>query len=154
MQKILSMVLVIMMLFISTNALGEGTKTDFSTMTLEELIALRDAVTIEIYSRLDFSFEDEQIGAGNYLVGEDIKAGKYEFICTSSETRTQRSSGEVSYLGTIWILDGTSDDAQTLFEYGDIPIGQKIMFELEDSQMLVIGRCGGLIAEYNHSWAP
>jgi len=153
MKKIFSALLIIMM-FLSANALSEGASDDLSTMTMEDLIALRDAITTEIYSRLGFSFEDEQIGAGSYLVGEDIKAGKYEFICTYSETRTQRSSGEVSYLGTVWILNSEDDNAQTLFEYGDIPIGQKIMFELEEGQILTIGRCGGLIAEYNHSWAP
>lgn len=152
MKRIFSAVLV-MLIFLTTNALSEGVKVDLSNMTLEELIALRDVVTAEIYSRLDFSFEDEEIGAGSYRVGEDIKAGKYEFICTYSETRKQRSNGEVSYLGTIWVLDGEDDNVQTMFEYGDIPIGQKIMFELEDDQILVIGRCTGLIAMYDHSWS-
>lgn len=155
MKKFLAMILMVMLaVSISVTAMSEEAEIDLASLSLEELIELRDSATQEIYSRIGFSFEDNQIGSGYYVVGEDIKAGQYEFICTISEKDFDYGSESMEYVGTIWIISGTEENAEKLFEYYGIPVGQKIMFELEDGQMLVIGRCSGMIQEYNHSWAP
>ena len=152
MKKILSLVFITMLL-ISTIAKGEEI-VDLTSMTIDELMNLRDMITEEVYSRLGFSFEDNQIGAGYYLVGTDIKAGKYEFICTFSETQLSYEGDRTYNLGTIWILSSDAEDAESLHEFGDVQVGEKYKFDLEEGQMLVIGRCNGVIQEYEHSWAP
>ena len=156
MKKFLAMILMVMFaVSISITAMSEEVEIDLTSLSLEELIELRDSAAQEICSRIGFSFEDNQIGSGYYLVGEDIKAGQYEFICTTSESRKQISTGEIEYIGQIWILSsGEEETAEELFSYANIPIGQKIMIKLEDGQMFVIGRCGGMIQEYNHSLTP
>ena len=152
MKKILSLALLTVLL-IPTVGLSEEV-IDLTSMTLEELISLRNSTSGEIYSRLGFSFEDSEIGAGYYLVGTDIKAGTYEFICTFCETELGYGGDRVYNLGTIWIVSSDAEDAERLHEFGDSRVGEKYKFDLEEGQMLVIGRCNGVIQEYEHSWAP
>lgn len=148
-KKFLS-VLILVLLF-SSSSVAEGV--DLKTMSIDDLIALKNAITDEIYSRLDFSFEDTKIGAGYYLVGEDIKAGKYEFICTSAETESFSSGYEWSH-GIVCVASSADDDAVKVIEFGEIQVGEKYKFELKEGQVLVIARCNGLIKEYSHSWTP
>lgn len=150
MKKFLSVLILVLLLF-STSAGAESI--DLESMSMDELIAIKNAVTDEIYSRLDFSFEDTKIGAGYYLVGEDIKAGKYEFICTSAETGSLSSGKEWSQ-GIVCVVSSVDEDAEKVVEFGEIQVGEKYKFELEEEQVLVIVRCNGLIQEYSHSWTP
>lgn len=150
MKKFLSVLILVLLLF-STSAGAESI--DLESMSMDELIAIKNAVTDEIYSRLDFSFEDTKIGAGYYLVGEDIKAGKYEFICTSAETESL-SSGQEWSQGIVCVVSSVDEDAEKVVEFGEIQVGEKYKFELEEGQVLVIVRCNGLIQEYSHSWTP
>lgn len=151
MKKILSLVFITMLL-ISTIAKGEEI-VDLTSMPLEELISLRDSINNEIYSRLGFSFEDNQIAVGSYLVGQDIKAGKYEFICTYSDTETHPDGNSMSFCNLV-VYAGNDEESEKLFAYYYLPVGQKVAFSLEEGQLLQIGRGHGLIQEVHHSWAP
>lgn len=55
------------------NCFAEGI--DLTSMDIDELLALKNALTLELQSRPEASpFE---VNPGTYIVGEDIKAGKY-----------------------------------------------------------------------------
>lgn len=71
MKKVL-MLVVVLALFVSP-ALSEAI--DFTSMSLDELLVMRQSIEDEIYSRLQEGSGTIWVGA--YHVGKDIKAGSY-----------------------------------------------------------------------------
>lgn len=127
---------------------------DLSSMSLDELIQLQDAVNTAISERLGFGFDDSKIGMGYYDVGVDIKPGKYDLICTFAEMEyLAYSNSEQSKCMVAVISDGT-DDAEAISEFYYIAAGQQISVELEEGNVLVIARGNFLIRTSEHSWAP
>lgn len=154
MKKFLAMILMVMFaVSISITAMSEEVEIDLTSLSLEELIELRDSATQEIYLRIGFSFEDNQIVVGSYLVGQDIKPGKYEFICTYSETETHSDGSSMSFCNLV-VYAENDENSEKLFKYYYLPVGQKVAFSLEEGQLLQIDRGHGLIQEVHHSWAP
>lgn len=73
MKRILALALGFLMLF-AVPALGE--EIDFSAMSLDELVDLRNCITVEINQRMgDYSVDT--MYQGDYTVGVDITAGVY-----------------------------------------------------------------------------
>ncbi len=72
----LTIVILSFLLAFSGVAAAEGI--DLTTMTLDELVALHQSVDAEIDARI--SCDPEMIPAGVYVVGESIKAGKYNIL--------------------------------------------------------------------------
>ena len=79
MKKIVSLLLVFLMLAGSA-AYAEGT--DFSTMTTDELLALREELNTEINARI--GDDNALIGDGVYVAGVDIKPGMYQITCAAA----------------------------------------------------------------------
>ena len=71
MRKIIAILVGLIMLF-SIPAFGE--EMDLADLTLEELITMRNSIDKEIRKRTGVI--DQQIGTGQYIVGEDIAEGK------------------------------------------------------------------------------
>lgn len=71
------LVLVTLSLFV-TCAFAEGV--DLEGMATDELVALRDAVNAELAKR-NFAEREVLVPAGTYIIGEDIPAGNYTFLC-------------------------------------------------------------------------
>lgn len=142
----------IMIVLMATPVLAETP--DLTGMELSELIQLRDAVNAAINERLDLGFGDSKIGMGYYDVGVDIKPGKYDLICTFAEMEY------VSYLEAeqsnclVWVVSDRSDDAEAICKFGNVIVGQQVSVELEEGNVLAIGRGNFLIQSSNHSWAP
>lgn len=144
MKKVFVVAIAITML-LSISAFADGMNVE--KMSLEELISLRETIDSEIQTRLGFS--DDIIGSGYYVVGEDIKAGKYELQCVLAQ------NGEDPYEQChLAIGDSADDDAETLFEYSNVQVGQQVMIELKDKNVLAIVRGNFLIQPYKHSWQP
>lgn len=78
MRKIICSVLVFLFAFCTVTT--AESVIDISTMTIDELISLRDSIDEQIRGIL--VSDNTMIYAGDYLVGKDIKAGKYVITCT------------------------------------------------------------------------
>lgn len=76
MKKIIVLILTAMMLITPVFA-----DVDLSSMTDQELLALKNQVNTEIASRGSI----DMIPSGRYVVGRDIKAGQYTFYGTVPE---------------------------------------------------------------------
>lgn len=72
--------LLIGLLFIGSVASAECT--DFSTMTTDELLALREELNAEINARI--GDDVNLIGDGLYVAGVDIKPGMYRITCAAA----------------------------------------------------------------------
>lgn len=147
MKRIL--VLTLALLLFAVPAVGE--ELDLSGMELGELVSLRERADAEITSRIGFS--DEQIGSGYYIVGEDIKPGKYELICTLPDIIENSDGTNRSRCGLV-VAASKADDAEALFDYGAISLGQQILITLEEGNVLAIVRGNFDIRPFDHSWAP
>lgn len=79
MKKIVSLFLVALIL-LCTTAYAE--EMDFSTMSTDELLALREQLNAEINERL--GDEKNLIGDGVYVAGVDIKPGMYQITCAAA----------------------------------------------------------------------
>lgn len=145
MRKFLAILIACMLLTIPAFA----ETVDLSSMSLNELIQLRDAVNAAINEQLDFYFSDSKIGMGYYDVGVDIKPGKYDLICTYAETVEDRGSRCM-----VAVLSSRAEDADALEEFYYITSGQQISVELVEGNVLVIARGNFLIQNSEHSWAP
>lgn len=122
---------------------------DLSSMSLEELIQLRDSVNAAINKQQGFDFADSKIGMGYYDAGADIKPGKFELICTFAEIDEDYGSQ-----CNVAVVSDRGEDASVIVKFGGIMPGQQISIELEEGNVLVIARGNFLIQSSEHSWAP
>ena len=150
MRKFLAILIVCILLTIP--ALAETV--DLSSMSLEELIQLRDAVNTAINEQLDFGFDDSKIGMGYYDVGVDIKPGKYDLICIFAEMEHFSVNDTDQSQCMVVVASDRSDNAEAISEFYYITVGQQISVELEEGNVLVIARGNFLIQNSEHSWAP
>lgn len=150
MKKFLAVLLAGMSLMIPTYA----ETVDLSTMSLDELIQLRDAVNAAINEQLNLGFDDSKIGMGYYDVGIDIKPGKYDLICTFVETEHLSVTDTDQSQCMVVVVSDRSEKAEALCEFYYITVGQQISVELEEGNVLVIARGNFLIQSSEHSWAP
>lgn len=127
---------------------------DLSSMSLDELIQLRNAVNIAINEQLDSGFSDSKIGMGYYDVGVDIKPGKYDLICSFAEMEYLSYNNSEQSKCVVVVMSDRSDDAEVISEFYYIATGQQISVELEEGNVLVIARGNFLIQSSEHSWAP
>lgn len=127
---------------------------DVSAMSLEELLALRNTVNTAISERIDLSFNDSKIGTGVYVVGKDIKPGRYDLICTFSKIKTYPDGSTGYSLCEIDIFPDASDDASSIYSYSFIALGQQFAVELKEGNVLHIKDGNFQIQKSEHSWAP
>lgn len=121
---------------------------DLSQMTLEELTELQRMVTLEIANRTREAspFRDDEIGAGTYTIGVDIKPGVYELVCVLTDD-DWTGAGYKLFRGEI---DGEEvTESETI-----IHTGYKYKLTLDDGNILTISDGVFLIQPYSHSWAP
>lgn len=147
-MKRLLVVLVLVTMMMST-ALAEVI--DLKAMSTDDLIQLRQKITAEITERtID---PGNLIHAGVYIVGKDIKAGKY-YLQMLPDT-----SGDVA------ILDGEKykeavegkmanvNGDEGIFFRAYLSSGEQAYLSLEDGQVLLV-RETGMLSIASPSWAP
>ena len=129
MKKALALVLIL--LIVAVPVFAEGL--DFSSMTIDELVSLRRAITQEIESRIEDADFAHAVN-GTYKVGEDVDAGVYVFS----------RNGDDKY--TTIVLYATEKDmneynpawSYTLFESDSIRV------ELTEGGYLLVDGYGGI----------
>lgn len=72
MKRILAIILSVLLLIPAACA------DDYSAMSYEDLLALRETITAEIMSRPEW--KEVKVPAGTWIVGKDIPVGSYSFI--------------------------------------------------------------------------
>lgn len=123
---------------------------DVSSLSTEELIALLENVRLELTERIGL-VEDNRIGQGVYVVGKDIKAGSYDFLCLDTEVKNDEPLNSIS-LYTV-AEDGVSQDERLWFIDGTA-INEHFVLNLSEGTILEIWKCSGLLTETQPSWVP
>lgn len=131
-------IMVVILVMLTSTVLAGGI--DLSTLTLDELVNLRNNINTEIYIRGEG--EDSEIFTGTYIVGVDILQGTYAVKCLTPEL----SSNMINVI----VYD--KDDDQV--SWVDIHLGREGFVSLKDGQTLKLCYGGGTIREVHPSWAP
>lgn len=142
MKKILSAMLAIGLA--SIPVVAESPSVDLSSMTLDELVELRDRVNFEIDYRICVS--DSTIGRGTYTVGVSIAPGVYEFTATEVEMGAGSECRIYVY--------GTDDKENPKIGIYDIPVGSPSVIELIDGDTLEIRGGSGFLKKASKTWMP
>lgn len=141
MKRILALALGFLMTF-SVPALSE--EFDLSSMSFDELVELRNRIDAEIGS---------PIGTGQYIVGEDIEAGKYEFICTFVNIQASASGGAGYNLSRLALWTELSEVGEELMDINHINKDQLFMIDLQDGNVLLIKDVNFVIRPYSLDFA-
>lgn len=125
---------------------------DLDSMSVEDLVLLRDAVNQKIGEKGG----DNILGKGVYEVGVDIKAGRYKFTCAPY---TEYGFANLCVYNSKEEYD--QDESKDNFEdvvqldYDEESDGQNPgMLSLKDGQALYISTGSAIIEEIDASWAP
>lgn len=143
--------LVVLLIMILCIPYASAESINVSGMAIEDLMSLYREIQTELASRVD-SFLPNQIGQGIYIVGKDIKAGTFSFICLESgkhDDGSQRNTLYIHELGEdgirpgkrLWHLDNTSMNAP-------------VTLSLSEGMVFEIWNCSGILTEIQPSWAP
>lgn len=137
MKKILAALM--MCILLAVPAFAETV--DLSSMSLDELIQLRDAVQNEISARI--GSDSMAIASGKYIVGTDIKAGYYLLVVDSVVVKYVD-------LSLVWLDESRDDVWEQLRE------GETYYLKLEDGMKLVLENVASahLEAIAAPEWAP
>lgn len=118
MKKIFALLLTTLMFAVPVCA-----SVDLSTMTDDEIIALRDSVDAEVIAR----GLKEVIPAGVYVVGKDMVANRYTF------TGKEESFSYLAYFNSKDDYDNGNIEANELIDYG-----KPFFLSLDDGMVLEI----------------
>jgi len=143
MRKIVVVLVGLVMLF-SVPAFGE--ELDFASMTLDELIELRNAVDKAIGERN--GTVGQEIGSGQYIVGEDIAVGKYEFVCTLVNVQESASGGKGYNLSRVSLWSELSDAGEELLDMDHFVMDQILKLDLQEGNVLLIKNANFLVRPY------
>lgn len=124
---------------------------DVSSLTTEELITLLKNVQLELTERIGL-VEDNRIGQGIYVVGKDIKAGTYDFLCL--DTNTYDSGNAWNSIQVYTVAEDGISEGECVYTIRDTQINAHVVLTLSEGTILDIYGCSGLITETRPSWAP
>ena len=114
---------------------------DLDSMSVEDLVLLRDAVNQKIGEKGG----DNIIGEGIFEVGVDIKAGSFKVICNSDDmVNFYIYDDKEAY-------DSLDMSQQVLVHEGDKECG---ILNLKNGQVVSVSLGSAIIEEVNASWAP
>lgn len=142
MKKILLLVLSLMLFVVP--GLAEDVSTDLSTMSVDDLIALRKCVDNELDSR-DF-FSESEIYSGTYVVGKDIKLGSYVIVC--AQTMSQYGLEVRLYADEEMWRDSESLSRRYIDE------GESLQIRLDEGMVVALFDGTATIRRTEPSWAP
>ena len=150
MKKTLIALLVICTLFTTT---VYASPVDLESMTTDELIELRNQVIQEINSR--FSFDESKIYIGEYIVGQDIKAGDYIIVFEKNENVVYKSV-EGPYGGTVDLYANQEDASRWKSCFSEsYYFGEECYIKLKDGMVMSISYSSGTIKPASKpAWAP
>lgn len=146
MKKILITLLVICTLFTTT---VYASPVDLESMTTDELIELRNQIVQEINNRL--GFDESKIYIGDYVVGEDIKAGDYIIVFNKNENVERDIDG-----GKVFLYANKDDFSSWKSSFHQFYyFGQECYIKLQDGMVISIANSSGTIMPASKpAWAP
>lgn len=151
MKKALITLLVIFTLF-TTNAYASSI--DFGSMSIDELINLKNEICQEIMERLQNEDIEEPIYQGTYVVGTDIKPGKYVLVFRNSDF-DKKDSDRFFGCGISCYQNAENYDNDNAIFHELLNYDEERGIVLEDGMILVIRSNYGFIKSMvNPSWAP
>ena len=127
MKKFLFVLIVLLLVSIALPVISSADGFDFSSMSLEELLGLRNAVDEEIRTRV--SAPSAAIWNGTYVVGNDIKSGRYLLTVVNVTPDENRDYSSFS------ITTPEGKDDYFLLVAGEsqiIDLGEGYIFEVND----------------------
>lgn len=150
MKRALISLLVIFTLFTTT---AYASSIDLESMTTDELIELKDKIYQEIMERVQDEGVEEPIYQGTYIVGEDIKPGKYVIVFRNEfEDKTKRDLFR-GYIKCYTNQDAAINDNCYFSDL--LIIDEECGIDLEDGNVLVVASNYAMIKPApKPSWAP
>lgn len=151
MKKALIALLVIFTLFTTT---AYASSIDLESMTTDELIELKNKIHQEIMERMQDEDIEEPIYQGTYIVGEDIKPGKYVLVFRNSDF-DKKDSDRFFGCGISCYQNSENYDNDNAIFHELLDYDEERGIVLDDGMILVIRSNYGLIKSMvNPSWAP
>lgn len=145
-------ILISVFMMLSFSAVSSAETIDVSAMDTADLVALLNDVRTELIARLGV-VEQNRIGQGTYIVGKDIKAGTFDFMCL--ETSDTYDDGSAKNAISLHSVDSDSTRiGRIVWSATNIQIGQHSVVSLTDGTALEIIGCSGTLTEIEPSWAP
>jgi len=149
-RLLVALVLVAMMM---STALAEVI--DLAAMSTDDLIQLRQQITDEINTRAADPSDERLVPEGIYVVGKDIKAGKYvlkhysdlffsSFVVVFENLEAYQTKK----------LDRAAADEGLIVYQNQLRKGGSVYISIEDGQALLIDGGALLLVSENPSWAP
>lgn len=146
MKKILIVLLVICTLFTTT---VYASSVELESMTTDELIELRNQIVQEINNRL--GFDESKIYIGDYVVGEDIKAGDYIIVFEKNDNVERETGG--GYI-SLYTNQEDYDRRKSCFSQSYY-FGEECYIKLKDGMVMCISYSSGTIKPASKpAWAP
>lgn len=150
MKKILVTILVCIML-VSTAA---AETIDFTSMSTDELIDLYQEIQLELADRIGLG-SSTRIGRGSYVVGKDIVAGYYDFVCLDTDFFNFEGGGPDNDIRIYRLTDGDpSQKGDVIFWEQWFAIGAHVTFNLTEGTLLSIDGCSGELFAVSPAWVP
>lgn len=150
MKKALITLLVICTLFTTT---VYASSIDLKSMSTDELINLKDEIYQEIMERVQDEGVEEPIYQGTYIVGEDIKPGKYVIVFRNSNFN--KDSDRFFGCGMSCYQNSDDYDNDNAIFHELLSYDEERGVVLEDGMVLVVrSNCGFIKLMTTPSWAP
>lgn len=137
MKKLISILLVAVLLSVPVYA------DDYSSMTIEELVELRNEIDREINSRI--AGDSGQIGEGIYQVGKDFKAGSYIYLFPGT--------GDSIHSAISLYKDEEAFNNNAAFMYSNLHANETATVNVSDGNFIRIEYGGGIISRNTNFWA-
>lgn len=141
MKKFLLVLIVLLLISVALPAVSLADGFDFSSMSLEELLGLRNAVDEEIRARV--STPSAALYNGVYIVGKDIKPGRYLLTVLQPVVEEKSRLGYVD--GKDTTLFYTIDYAEVYIEFADgeddilyLHAGESMILDLTEGTVMTI----------------
>lgn len=136
MKRILVLVMVAMLL--TCGAYAEDI--DFSSMSYEELVAMKEQINLAIWNSEDW--QEVEVPQGVYVIGEDIPAGKWTIKAAEGLTATvywgdtlDEAGVKLTYDGELYVFEGIYSTSYKYYENGDT---SEVTWELKDGQYFIV----------------
>ena len=137
------LILIVLLMLLCSTALSE--ELDLTIISLDELVTLRRGIDAEILDRI--GSDSSSIYSGNYIVGEDISAGKYTIKCL--ELSGHGYGMDIS----IYKLEEDGSILNTRISFVRLAIGESAFVSLRPGLALVVKSGIGVMSIVDPFWA-
>lgn len=139
MKRIIALVLVLLSLVPAAS--GESTF-DLSSMTYEELVALKEQINLAIWNSQEW--QEVEVPQGVWVVGEDIPAGKWTIKAPDNVStaaivwwgnKLDDSGVALSWDGSLYVSECLYNPASFLYSAGD---ATEVTWQLNEGEYIIV----------------